>query len=71
MTKRTYICNVCRAELNEQCARENKVFGFDFGYGKWECKPANECENHICKSCLEHAARMASELLGGNDGSLR
>jgi hypothetical protein len=56
MTKRIYVCNVCRSEFHK--GTEHEIVGFE-----WHTTATGEamrpklnfqCENHICLSCLKN-----------------
>lgn len=64
MTKRTYVCNVCRMETGDP----ESIVGFYFsaaatGGSKWEQRRSSEVENHICYPCLRNASALAKEVV--------
>lgn len=64
MTKRTYVCNVCRSEFPP---KTGDVFGFNFksvsfGGDFWESSRPDNCENHICAACLDNAVVFHREI---------
>lgn len=76
MTKKTYICNVCRDEFSEPQAI-GRIIGFNFKGGggakgstatSWEPAPLHQCENHICTGCLDNATKFELKLNGRTIG---
>lgn len=68
MTKKIYLCNVCRDEFSKDRMNESGIVGFDFIGGSFKTDrwsnpgaPHNH-ENHICKVCLKNASEMLEAL---------
>lgn len=63
MQLRIMVCNVCRSEFSTD---SGEIVGFDFKSNgikdHWVMKRAVDCENHICKTCIDNAKALWSEL---------